>query len=316
MAALLPVRLVAGGVPLKKPVSFRPTAAGIRIGILQLDKDQAESAKAWESLPPLAGADKLGEPKSTAEVLATAAGGEPLLVTGQYQSGRVAALAVSTTRQWQMEGQDEPPGKYFRRFWRQLLLFLSGQEERRGNVWVTTDEQRYSLAELQNKYQAIMATAGVADGQGNPVTDATCTLSLTVPSGDKRPVVLSHRGDIYEAALEATQIGDYQLELTAFRAGKQVGSARTRFVVYLPDVELEAPEANPKAQEELSRISGGRFVAAAQLGDLLETLLSRSVPSQVRFERRSRLWDNFYVLALFVGLLTAEWAIRRRLGLV
>ena len=251
-------------------------------------------------------------------MLAVGDGDEPLLVVGQYGKGRVAALTADTTWQWLLQGSDDPPGKYHRRFWRQLLLYLTGQNiETRGNVWVMTSQQRYSLPNLLSKRRSVVSTAGVSDGQGNPVGDATCTLTLRGPAGQgERNVAVRRRGDNYEAVIDVEGVGDYRLELTAFRGGKKAGEAVTRFVVYEPDLEMEMPQADIEGLSELSRISGGKAYPSGQLRGLLRNLLARDVPNLVKFEQRTGLWDKFTMLAVFASLLAAEWVVRKRSGLV
>jgi hypothetical protein len=46
----------------------------------------------------------------------------------------------------------------------------------------------------------------------------------------------------------------------------------------------------------------------------LPELLSRARTSQAK-QARVELWDSPYLYALVLGALTAEWAIRKRLGL-
>ena len=316
LADVLPVRMTSGQGQINRPLKFHPKPAGLQMRILQLE--EKGSAEAWQSLPPLAGANVVGPAKSAAEVLAVGDGDEPLLVVGQYGRGRVAALTADTTWQWFLQGSDDPPGKYHRRFWRQLLLYLTGQNiETRGNVWVMTSQQRYSLPNLQSKRRSVVSTAGVSDGQGNPVSDATCTLTLRGPGGQgKRDVAVRRRGDNYEAVIDVEGVGDYRLELTAFRGGKKAGEAVTRFVVWEPDLEMEMPQADIEGLSELSRISGGKAYSSGQLRGLLRNLLARDVPNLVKFEQRRGLWDNFTMLAVFASLLAAEWVVRKRCGLV
>lgn len=316
VARMLPVRISSGDGFVEAPFRFRPTAAGMRERILQVETTPAGIDRAWQSLPDLAWANQVGGPKPAAEVLAAAGDGTVLLAAQQYGSGNVAALTVGQTWRWQLGGREDPPGKYFRRFWRQVALWLSGQDVGRGNVWVMTNTPRYSLPDLLSGRRRVQVTAGVSDRQGSPVTDATCTLTLSGPGGESRKVPLRIRGDTYVASLDVTAPGDYALQLAAHRGGTKAGEAATRFVVYEPNVEWEEPLADPEALREVATLSGGMYVPSDRMAGLLEELSASEVSDTVTFQRRVGLWDNRLLLAVFAGLLSAEWALRKHWGLV
>lgn len=314
IAELLPVRLAADDGFVEKSLPFQLTALGIQTPMLQLESDAAASRDAWVSLPPLDWANRVGRPKATADVLAEAAGGVPLLVVGRF-GGRVAALTVGATWRWQLGGKEDPPGRYFKRFWRQLVLYLTGHASR--SLWVATSRKRYSLADLVSGRRRVQVSAGVTDRQGKPVTDAACTLSVAGPEGRSRSVPLPSRGDAYAATLDVTDVGEYELRLVVDRGETRLGDATTRFVVYEPNVEWEQPLADTAAMADMARLSGGQHVVRGDLGDLLTALSTGDVAERVRFTRPPRgLWDNRIVLAVFAAFLAAEWALRKRWGLV
>ena len=313
---MLPVRIASADGFIEVPVRFRPTAAGMRERVLQIESAPGDVDGAWQSLPELPWANRVGGLKPAAEALAVGPDDAVLLAVEQYGSGNVAALTVGATWRWQLGGREDPPGRYFRRFWRQMALWLSGQDSGRGNVWVTTNTPRYSLPDLLSGRRRVQVTAGVSDRQGNPVTDATCTLTLSGPGGDSRKVPLRLRGDTYVASLDVSAAGDYRVQLAAHRGGTKAGEAGTRFVVYEPNVEWEEPLADPEALEEVSRLSGGTYVRADRIADVLKALLASEVSDTVTFHRRVSLWDNRLLLAVFAGLLAAEWALRKHWGLV
>ena len=63
-------------------------------------------------------------------------------------------------------------------------------------------------------------------------------------------------------------------------------------------------------------MTGGRLLRPDKLGSLLEELAERD--QQVEVERVSRrdLWNHPLLLLLIVGLLTGDWVLRKRAGLV
>jgi uncharacterized membrane protein len=314
IAELLPVRMAASDGFVEQSLPFQLTALGIQTPMLQLEGDAAASRDAWASLPPSDWANRVGRPKDTADVLAEADGGVPLLVVGRF-GGRVAVLTVGATWRWQLGGKEDPPGRYFKRFWRQLVLHLTGHASR--NLWVATSRKRYSLSDLVSGRCRVQVSAGVTDRQGKPVTDAACTLSLAGPGGRSRSVPLPSKGDAYATTLEVADVGEYELRLMADRGETRLGEATTRFVIYEPHMEWEQPLADTEAMADIARLSGGRHVARADLDDLLTALATGDAAERVRFTRPPRgLWDNRFVLAVFAAFLAAEWVLRKRWGLV
>jgi hypothetical protein len=286
---------------------------GLQSSLLQLEATSVDTDKAWRSLPALDWANEVGRPKDTAEVLAVGDGDLPLLVTGQY-GGRVAALMTGSTWRWQLGGREEPPGMYFKRFWRQLVLYLTGHTAR--NVWIATNEKRYSLADLVADRRKVQVTVGVTDRQNVPVTDSRCALTLGAPDGRSTEVPLRLRGDNYVATLDPREAGEYELHVAAHRNGSRIGEATTRFVVYEPFVEWEQPLADVQTMDDLARLSGGQHIEPEQFGTLLTGLQSREASEMVRVPRPVGLWDNRFVLAIFAAALAAEWVLRKRWGLV
>ena len=87
----------------------------------------ADRDRTWNQLPPLEGANRLGEPKPAAQVLSEAPDGKPLLVV-QDAGGRVMAFAGDTTWHWWMEGFESQ----HKQFWRQVVLWLAQGRNGRG----------------------------------------------------------------------------------------------------------------------------------------------------------------------------------------
>ena len=69
-------------------------------------------------------------------------------------------------------------------------------------------------------------------------------------------------------------------------------------------------------REQIAQLSGGARFAPEQFGEAIEQLAA--VPSATGLSQATviDLWDNWYVLGLFVALVSLEWFLRKRLGLV
>jgi hypothetical protein len=265
----------------------------------------------------LAGANKFQGVKDAAgvQVVAESDAGQPLLVVGEYGRGRVVAMAGDSTYRWAMQGFDA----VHRRFWRQVVLWLVGREDReQDQVWVKLAQRRFQPD------ARVTFTAGVNSPSGEPVAAAELRCELILPDSSRRDVPAARDGVQWLGGIEAvTTPGDYALEVTASRDGKVLGKGRGEFLVFDRDVELSTPAAD---HDQLARLAamtgpfGGRVVAPEQVPGLLEDLRDRppemDIDVQTKWQLADTARDAWAVLLLLVGLLTAEWFLRKKWGLV
>ena len=79
-------------------------------------------------------------------------------------------------------------------------------------------------------------------------------------------------------------------------------------------VELAELTADRDFLNHATQLTGGRL---AELHDLDSLLSAFGAPKEVLTERRNvTLWDTWPMLLAFLGILTLEWTLRRRSGLV
>jgi hypothetical protein len=277
-----------------------------------MDLGQApEGGPIWNKLPPLEGANRFGRPTPAAQVLAETADGQPLLVV-QEAGGREMAFAGDTTWHWWMEGF-EPEHK---RFWRQVILWLARKDELAdGNVWVKLAERRFSRG------QQVTFTAGAQSPQGEPRTDATLEAEIELPDGSTQKLNLVRQGEHMSGSFDATQgAGDYAISVKAHDPqGANLGEAKSRFLVFEQDLELDNAVADPTLLASLSAITaqaGGESLAPEELGRLLTRLQQQ--PKEMEIETQVKLtpWDTWPFFALFVGVISVEWYLRKKWGLV
>ena len=117
----------------------------------------------------------------------------------------------------------------------------------------------------------------------------------------------------YTAAVRFDQAGVYTIAADVRRGGQSLGSATRPLLVGGSDVELSEPRLNESVLRRIAETTGGRYIPASDAGSvpaLLRTSEIGNPPTEMR-----DLWHNGWTLALIVGLLTAEWIARRRVGL-
>jgi hypothetical protein len=203
-----------------------------------------------------------------------------------------------------------------KRFWRQVILWAARKDELTdGNVWVRLAERRFSRG------GRVVFTAGAQSPQGEPLADARFEAEVTLPDGSKQKVNLVRQGDHVSGSFDATQAaGDYAIAVHAADAqGAAVGDARSRFLVFEQDLELDNAVADPTLLASLSAITrqaGGRTLAPEELPALLREIQERPLEMIVEAQTKLTPWDTWPFFLLFLSLISGEWYLRKKWGLV
>ncbi len=266
---------------------------------------------AWKALPPLLGANKFSAPKAAARVMLRSPRGYPLLVAGGYGQGRVLAFAGDSTWRWRMQGHLPE----YQRFWRQAILWLTGREDdQTDNVWVRLARRRF-----QQGADAEF-TAGAADADGTPLTDAQLDIQLLQPNGHLETIQPVAEDGHFAGRLEGllNQPGEYVLQVSAQQESQMLGVASAKFEVFDQDIEWASPAANPSLLSRLANYTqdfGGKRVAPEELNDLLRELKRQPVPAETPRQIRWRIAGTplgaWLVFLLLMALLALEWSLRK-----
>jgi len=279
--------------------------------------NESENDDAWARLPSLSGANKFAGVKEAAGVRTIACDDQqrPLLVVGEYGRGRVVAMAGDSTWQWCMHGHQDA----HKRFWRQMVLWLVGREDmQQDDVWIQLDQRRFAPD------SRVEFNVGVKSPSGTAITGASIKVDLVSPDGDQNSLRLTADEDHWTGIIERLELpGDYAMVVTAEKDGRVLGTTRGEFLVYDRDIELSNAAAD---HDQLSRLAavteefGGRVVAPEQLTSLLEEIRDKPPEMEIEVQTKWQLADTprdaWALLIVFVALLTGEWILRKRWGLV
>jgi hypothetical protein len=294
-----------------QPLRMRPTPHNMGHFTLMLAAGEDQNLAAWEKLPTLEGANRFEGVRPRAAVLAEADGKDPppLLVSQDYGRGRVMAFAGDSTWRWCMHGF----ASAHKRFWRQIVLWLARKDQlSEGNVWVRLDNTRFFPGDR------VEFTCGAQSPQNEPLSNAEYEVKIVKPDGKKLPVVTVRKEDHAAGSFRETLLpGDYAIEVTASRGGAPLGTApRARFVVSQQDLELDDPSADLDSMKGVAKSSGGEVIEPERLPHWLADLMNNTAYLDVKQETKQSLWDQWPFFVSVVLLLTVEWYLRKRWGLV
>ncbi|MGI9519196.1 MAG: glutamine amidotransferase [Pirellulaceae bacterium] len=285
---------------------------GQRHFITQLG-DPDENAAIWAELPPLVGANRFMGIKDTAGVLLESTDGEVLMAAFRV-GGRVLAFAGDTTYLWWTHGFQDT----HKRFWRQVILWLAFKDSMSGqNVRIDLPQRRFQ------PNASIRFTAEANTQTKQQIIDARFSGNLVDPDGTRTAitVVSGSQSQIDRKLLENP--GIYTIEVTAQRNDQEIGTAAAEFVIFDNDKEQANPAANP---DQLSRLAertsdfGGRMIEPADLPGVLDDLSQLAPQMQVEVPLKWQLGDTWYdallFVLVFVGLVSVEWWLRKKWGMV
>jgi hypothetical protein len=315
LAEVLPVEFVSHKFSVEADVrtqEYPPTLTeiGQRADMLSLADTPEESFKVWAKLPgfhwhyPVT---RLRPAASSLVVNPRAKMGEqsmPILASHWYGQGQAIFLGTDETWRWRFNVQD----KHFIRFWGQMI-YQAGLPSLLGDT-----AQRVQTA--LERSQAVLDQPGsvfvrLLDKRFEPRRDAEVQATLDYldakPGQERtRKVTLqaiAGRPGEYRALLAHDRPGRYELKV----ANPDVSTFAFR-VELPPRHELEESGLAEQALRDLAESSGGKFYREEDLHRLPSDVPTRTVS----FTRRQEilLW-NPLALLVFVGLITAEWLVRK-----
>jgi hypothetical protein len=159
------------------------------------------------------------------------------------------------------------------------------------------------------------------------MADVDLIATLRSPDGTETPISLTKTPEFSKAQLDRSLIakpGIYSLRAEGKKAGGElVGKSEVEFVVFDQDREKANPSADPQLLARLSDQTsefGGKAIVPEELGSFLDQLLAnppemKTVVPQ-RWQLGSTSVDGSLFLLLFATLMTTEWWLRKKWGLV
>lgn len=317
LAKLLPVTMSEADQQLTSDIQMVPTRLAINNPILQIASPDQNRAM-WNALPPLTGASVLREKKASgAQILAESPSGMPLLISQKAGRSRVMVFGGDTTWQWAMHEKDWAVEAH-QRFWRQVIYWVTKMDyDGESPLWVSVEPRDL------NPGRVVELAFGMRDDVGMALSGVDYKVNVQTPEAEPEdqpenvvPRTVDGRG---AADYQNTMVpGDYWVNVSTGGAdGQGTLFASTRFLVNARDPELDNPAADPSLLREIAHVSGGDFLTPDTMIERLQNWVDNGLPSlNSKRSERINLWDNWFNLLLFVALISLEWFLRKKRGLV
>jgi len=202
--------------------------------------------------------------------------------------------------------------KHHVKFWNQIANFIAEEPFAARDQHVSLDAGK--LTYEPGEQAAIRVR--LRSGEGKPVTDATVTAVLSRDGKRVASIGLTPaEGGLYRGKTAALELGNYEVAIESAAVPEGQIKVRTEFKVEAQQkIERTLLSVNEDLLRQISLTSGGQYFReeqADQLVKLLEPMTAGNVQESETPLLESKGWFGLVVL-----LLTMEWLIRKRVGML
>ena len=230
----------------------------------------------------------------------------PLIVTQRFGNGKTMYHGVDEIWRWRYRLGDT----YYGRYWVQLLRYLSrstaaGAE---GGAELVSDRKSYQPGEAVQLRLKFLDPRLIPQDPGG--------VQVVIDGGTEQQLVMSRATDVpdvFVGQFVAGAAGAYH----AFVAAPALPGAAPAVDFEVRGSLRETQVVRPETVElqQIAKATGGRAYTLANV-DQLSTAIPPGLPVPLEPETPFKLWNHWLALAMFCGLLTLEWALRKRWRLV
>jgi uncharacterized membrane protein len=316
---VLPVELDGKGA-FQQPNSVRPslTPAGRAHPITRLLPDPKGNEEAWSRMPPLTGLNRVRAVRGETLLSAGpdgAAPGAPLLAVGRFGKGRSLALMSDDAWRWNFiaVGNKETPQHHLK-FVRQAVRWLVREP--------SFEQVQIRPVPTARPGEKVTIKLNVLKDDFTPTREASVQLRVFGADGEAVPVsasAMAEEGE-YSGEFTPTREGAYRIEAEASLGGKPLGKDRGSFTAAFAYGETDDGLPRHDLLKRIAESSKGEYYSINQWDETaLERIAARLdsiAPSAIVEQRQTRLWSHLWPFSIILLLLSVEWWMRRKWGLI
>ena len=266
-------------------------------------------------LPEMVSVTRVKDERALSVVLAKSATGNPeseiaAIAHQRYGKGKVMSIGATGMWRWAFLPKDlESYDDVYAKFWGQMIRWLVADSDFLPGQDISFRADRHAYDE-GDPVSFVVRTKFLDEDDYAP------RIVVTAPDGSERdlqPSSAEEQTALFSASFLPDQEGEYRAVLH-----NNVGSPEQeelRFTVYTDSIENRFVAADNDLMSAIADTTGGAVLEPGDLGRLPELLaefqeLSRDEEDPVD------VWDRLALFSAIIGLLTLEWFLRRRSGLV
>jgi len=272
--------------------------------IVLLADSVKESTKIWDEFPPVDGCQKLREKPGSVTIAVHPWKNHVCIACGEYGKGRSVAMGINTTWRWLLGmAQKGKSGIYYRKFWKNVLNWV-GHIEESGNFRISVAQKNYIPGNQINVDLIVMDKS---------LKFYKPYLSITEPDMKIKQInVLSVIPDGWNVKFTPSLPGKYILKAWLEKPGSNI-VAEDKKVVFIKKT-VSSEDFNLQVNRPLmEKIAGITNADSFTLTDFsIDRINSRvKIKTVSGIKRQVNLWTLPVFCFIMIGLLLAEWLIKR-----
>jgi von Willebrand factor type A domain len=309
---------VSWGKVMRGTFKWQPSAYGISTGFfgnMQFDKN----SKIWRELPPLKKITTCKNVKNFAEVLLyanTRKNGKdykiPVLISRKFGKGIVITANAEGMWQWGFFPQSKSIGKFYRRFWGQIIQqvikyseFLPGMDIslRFDKTVVMPDTPVMAMINTRDP------KVKIKNIKLNLYSDGELSQSLTAVKN-----ISENAG--WNAFIVMNNPGVYELRMSCLYQNGKTTTLRSILYVKHPPGEEDDLSADPQRLKSLCLKTGGKLLNSED--DLKDIFAKQNISDNTNIQKSSWVsnWTSWLLLCLLLSFFATDYFLRRRNGLL
>lgn len=143
------------------------------------------------------------------------------------------------------------------------------------------------------------------------------TLTMNNLICDEKNILDSVGNGRYEGVITNLSEGDYVYSANAVINGSVVGEDKGNFSIGKMNIEYLDTKLNKQLLDQVAFKTGGIYAGIENVDKIIKALSSKKYePQEITTITKIQIWNREYIALLVVLLLSIEWFIRKRNGML
>ena len=282
---------------------------------VRLSDNRQGIREGWNSMPPFEAIVPTDSIMPGSEILVGSGintTGSDLPVLGFRSFGAGKALASTAAPFWHWLFYDYGfggEGKEYHSFFEGIVNWLALREES-DPIKISPDKTIYT------KGEKVGFSASVYDLSFRPIGGATGNITLINQTGADTTItqLMEKSEGQYRAEFETLPPGKYKFIASINKDGKKLRESSGEIAIEAFSIEDYRRRPDFGALASISQLTGGAFSPLNEIDSLYSKMKNDKIV--VSIQKEIVLWNKFWLLAIFILALAAEWFLRKKYQLI